>query len=131
MKASSAIRIIGAIAAVATCAICATYATYADAQTSGDMTPGASTQSQPITTSSSRRRPDSELVRDVRRALSRASGVNASGIHVQARNGAVTLTGRVPQRAQVQRAGNVARSVRGVRSVSNRLTVQTSGGRWS
>ncbi|WP_133666607.1 BON domain-containing protein [Paraburkholderia sp. BL10I2N1] len=125
MKTSGAIRIIGAIAAVATCAV---FATYADAQTSGGTAPGASTQSQPITTSSSRRRPDSELVRDVRRALSRASGVNASGIHVQARNGVVTLTGRVPQRAQVQRAGSVARSVRGVRSVSNRLTVQTRGG---
>jgi len=128
VKTSRAIRIIGAIAAVATCAICASYA---DAQTSGGMATGASTQSQPITTSASRRRPDSELVRDVRRALSRASGLNASGIHVQARSGAVALTGRVPQRAQVQRAGNVARSVRGVRSVSNRLTVQTTGGRWS
>ena len=125
MKTSRAIRIVCAIAAAATCAICATYA---DAQTGGGMANGASTQNQPITTSSSRRRPDSELVREVRRALTRASGVNASGIHVQARNAAVTLTGWVPQRAQVQRAGNVARSVRGVMFVSNRLTVQTRRG---
>jgi osmotically-inducible protein OsmY len=64
----------------------------------------------------------------VRRALSRTPGLNPSGIHVRSRNAAVTLTGRVPQRSQIARASSTARSVRGVRSVSNRLTVVTRGG---
>ncbi|MEW9583866.1 BON domain-containing protein [Paraburkholderia sp. DGU8] len=73
--------------------------------------------------SSSRPRSDSQIVRDVRRAFTRTTGLNSSAIHVKARHGVVTLTGRVPQRSQIERAGNAARSVRGVRSVSNRLTV--------
>jgi hyperosmotically inducible protein len=123
VKTNGARRMIGAMAAVAI-AICATYA---DAQTAGGMQNDAATQSPQVTasSSSSRARSDSQLVRDVRRAFTRTTGLNSSAIHVQARHGVVTLTGRVPQRSQIQRAGNAARSVRGVRSVSNRLTVQT------
>lgn len=121
MKSNGMSRIVGAIAAVSL-AICATYA---NAQTPGGMPNNASAQSQPITTSQSRARTDNQLVRDVRRAFTRTAGLNSAAIHVQARHGVVTLTGSVPQRSQIQRAGNAARSVRGVRSVSNRLTVRT------
>lgn len=125
VKTNGTRKLIGAIAAVAM-AICATYA---DAQTTGGTGNGAPTQSPPTqmasSSSSSRARSDSQIVRDVRRAFTRTSGLNSSAIHVQARHGVVTLTGRVPQRSQIQRAGNAARSVRGVRSVSNRLTVHT------
>lgn len=124
MKTNGTSRILGAIAAVSL-AICATYA---NAQTSGGTPNDASAQSQPITTSSSRARSDSQLVRDVRRAFTRTTGLNSASIHVQARHGVITLTGHVPQRSQIQRAGNAARSVRGVRSVSNRLTVRTRSG---
>ena len=124
MKSNGTSRIVGAIAAV-TLAICATYA---QAQTPGGMPNDASAQSQPITTAQSRDRPDSQLVRDVRRAFTRTTGLNSASIHVQARHGVVTLTGSVPQRSQIQRAGSAARSVRGVRSVSNRLTVRTRRG---
>jgi hyperosmotically inducible periplasmic protein len=124
VRTSGSSRITGAIAAVAL-AICAAYA---NAQTTGDVTNAATAPAQPITTSSIHRRSDAELVRDVRLSLSRTSGVNVSGIHVRSRNAAVTLTGHVPQRAQVARASSAARSVRGVRSVSNRLTVRTRGG---
>jgi osmotically-inducible protein OsmY len=117
--------IIGAIAAAV---IAIGTATCANAQTGGGMPNDASAQNQSIAASRSRNRPDSELARDVRRALSRAPNINASAIHVQARHGIVTLTGWVPQRAQVQRAGSVARSVRGVRQVNNRLNVRTRGG---
>ncbi|WP_408323449.1 BON domain-containing protein [Paraburkholderia strydomiana] len=114
-------RIVGAIAAVSL----AIGATCAFAQTPGGMPNDASAQNQPVTTSSSRARTDSQLVRDVRRAFTRTTGLNSASIHVQARHGVVTLTGSVPQRSQIQRAGNAARSVRGVRSVTNRLTVRT------
>ena len=132
MKKNRARRMIGAMAAVAM-AICATCA---DAQTTGGTDNGVPAQSSPMQTaspsssSSSRPRSDSQIVRDVRRAFTRTTGLNSSAIHVKSRHGVVTLTGRVPQRSQIARAGNAARSVRGVRSVSNRLTVhnrQTSG----
>jgi osmotically-inducible protein OsmY len=103
-------------------------ATYANAQTPGGMPNDASAQSQSIAASPSRARSDTQLVRDVRRAFTRTTGLNSASIHVQARHGIVTLTGSVPQRSQVQRAGNAARSVRGVRGVTNRLTVRTRRG---
>lgn len=73
-------------------------------------------------------RPDNELVRDVRHAFARTQGLNASSIHVQARNGVVTLTGWVPQRSQISRAADVAGSVNGVRSVSNGLVLRAGHG---
>ncbi|WP_233805343.1 BON domain-containing protein [Paraburkholderia sp. HP33-1] len=47
-----------------------------------------------------------------------------SGIHIRASHGVVTLTGEVPESWQISRAGNAARSVLGVRTVTNRLTVR-------
>ena len=73
-----------------------------------------------------RNRPDGALVRDVRAALRRARALDSSGIRVRARVGVVTLTGWVPTREQIARAGHAARSVRGVRSVSNQLVVRNT-----
>jgi len=115
MRTNGVRKKVGALLAAAILG-CATYV-YAQADVSA-----------PVSTSANRNRPDSELVRDVRRAFTRTSGLNSSGIHVTARNGIVTLTGWVPQRSQIARAGNAARSVRGVRSVSNRLTLRTGRG---
>ncbi|APA88499.1 BON domain-containing protein [Paraburkholderia sprentiae WSM5005] len=124
MRTESASTLIGAIAAAL---IAIGTATYANAQTTGAMPNDASAQSQSIAASPARNRPDSELAREVRRALARTPNLHSTAIHVQARHGIVTLTGWVPQRAQVQRAGSVARSVRGVRQVNNRLNVRTRG----
>ena len=124
MRKDSARTIIGAIAAAV---IALGTATCANAQTTGGMPNDASAQSQSIAASPPRNRPDSELARDVRRALSRTPNLHSTAIHVQARHGIVTLTGWVSQRAQVQRAGSVARSVRGVRHVNNHLNVRTRG----
>jgi hyperosmotically inducible periplasmic protein len=126
VKTSGINRIAGALAAL-TLTICTLGMSPAQAQTPNNAPSSAAPPSQPG--SSSRiRRSDNEIVRDVRRALSRTPGLNPSGIHVRSHNAAVTLTGRVPQRSQIARAGSTARSVRGVRSVSNRLTVITRGG---
>ncbi len=124
MRKDSASRIIGAIVAAV---IGIGVATCANAQTGGGMPNDTSAQSQSIAAAPPRNRPDSEIARDVRRALSRAPNLHSTAIHVQARHGIVTLTGWVPQRAQVQRAGSVARSVRGVRRVNNHLNVRTRG----
>ncbi|MFT4064692.1 BON domain-containing protein [Paraburkholderia sp.] len=121
MKTNGASRIIGAMFAVAI----ATCATYANAQAGGGMPPDMSAQNQSVAARPNQNRSDSQIVRDVRRAFTRTTGLNSTGIRVEARHGVVTLTGWVPQRSQIQRASNAARSVRGVRSVSNRLTVRT------
>ncbi len=71
-----------------------------------------------------RMRQDNAVTRDVRRALQRVSGLDHSRIHVQSWHGHVTLTGTVPDSWQISRAGNAARSVRGVTSVTNRLTAR-------
>ncbi|RZF31545.1 BON domain-containing protein [Paraburkholderia sp. UYCP14C] len=121
MNTNGASRILSAVFAVAI----ATCATYANAQTR-EMPTDASMQSQAAPAASNRNnnRSDSAIVRDVRRAFTRTTNLNSANIRVDSRHGVVTLSGTVPQQSQIARAGNAARSVRGVRSVHNRLTVR-------
>jgi hyperosmotically inducible periplasmic protein len=79
-----------------------------------------------VSTSTPGVRPDTSIVRDVRRALRRVPEMDDSGIHIRVSRGVVTLTGTVPESWQISRAGNAARSVLGVTSVSNRLTEKKS-----
>lgn len=106
----------------------AVCATFANAQTGTSASDAASAQAEPAASASQASRPDSALVRDVRRAFTRTTGLNSSNIHVTARDGVVTLTGSVPRESQIQRAGDAAQSVRGVTEVSNKLTLRTSRG---
>ncbi|CAB3775991.1 hypothetical protein LMG28688_00144 [Paraburkholderia caffeinitolerans] len=66
---------------------------------------------------------DRKLGYSVRKALSRTQGIDVSNITVRSHNGAVSLTGSVPAQAQIDKAGEVAQGVAGVKSVSNKLTV--------
>lgn len=106
------------VAAIASCA------SYANAQTATSAQAGAAMQkvalAAPRTPHPSR--PDSSIIRDVRRALRRVPQMDDSGIHIRVSLGVVTLTGSVPESWQISRAGNAARSVLGVRAVTNRLT---------
>jgi hyperosmotically inducible periplasmic protein len=124
MRSSLRRPVMGAVLAVAI----AGGATCAHAQTSAGPPADTSAQTAAVGASTQRGRSDPLLVRDVRRALVAAPGVNSMNIHVQVRGGIVTLTGWVPQHSQIARAGHAARSVRGVRSVVNRLTVRTGRG---
>jgi osmotically-inducible protein OsmY len=74
------------------------------------------------------RKADRKLALDVRRAFDKTQGLQVSGLFVRARAGAVSLTGTVPDATQIPLAGDAARKVPGVTSVSNRLTVQTALG---
>ena len=65
---------------------------------------------------------------DVRRALSKAQGIDVSNIFVRARGGAVVLTGTVPDGAQIPKAEEVAKGVAGVTSVSNKITLAAPNG---
>lgn len=124
MRCSGRRQLIGALEAVAI----VSGLTYAGAQTSTGPPVDASAQTGAVAASTQRGRSDTMLASDVRRALVRAPGLNSMNIHVRVRGGIATLTGSVPQHSQIARAGHAARSVRGVRAVTNRLTLRTGPG---
>jgi hyperosmotically inducible periplasmic protein len=64
----------------------------------------------------------------VRKALAKAQGFDVSNVYVRARGGAVTLTGTVPDGSQISQAEEVAKSVPGVTSVTNKITLGIQGG---
>ena len=72
----------------------------------------------------STRKADRKLSSDVRRALSKTKEITVTNIFVRARGGAITLTGSVPDNAQIDRATQVANGVPGVTSVTNKLSLQ-------
>jgi len=121
MDINGASRIIGAMlaAAIASCA------TYANAQTGVSVPADGAVNLVAVSTSPPGTRPDTAIIRDVRRALRRVPHLDDSGIQIRASLGVVTLSGWVPESWQISRAGNAARSVHGVRSVSNRLRART------
>ncbi|MFM0083699.1 BON domain-containing protein [Paraburkholderia sediminicola] len=64
-----------------------------------------------------------KLAKTVRTAMAKAKGIDMTQLFVYAKGGAITLSGSVPKSAQVARAEEVAKSVPGVSSVDNRLSV--------
>ena len=69
------------------------------------------------------RKADRKLSSDVRRALSKTREIEMTNVFVRARSGAVTLTGSVPESAQIARAEETAKGVPGVTSVVNKLAM--------
>ncbi|CAG4896668.1 BON domain-containing protein [Paraburkholderia saeva] len=96
---------------------------YAQSQSS---TPTATVDSAASAKASqnSTRKADRKLGSDVRHALGKARDITATNIFVRARGGAVTLTGTVRDIAQIDRATEVAKSVPGVTSVVNKLSLE-------
>jgi hyperosmotically inducible protein len=125
MKTNGTSKMIHAMLALAI----ASCTTFANAQTNATAPADASAQQESGAASAPASRPDSTLVRDVRRTFTRTPGLNFASIHVEAHEGVVTLTGTVPRRSQIELAGNAAKSVRGVMDVSNKLEVHTIHGR--
>jgi osmotically-inducible protein OsmY len=67
------------------------------------------------------------LSKEVRRALTKTKGLVSSNINVRVRDGAVTLAGTVPDNSQIEKATDAAKSVAGVTSVKNAITVRAIG----
>lgn len=88
-----------------------------------DATPSADTAMKPAASS---KQADRSLAKAVRRALSK-SQVDPSNVYVRARNGAVTLSGTVGDSGQIDAAGDIAKGVPGVASVSNKLALYHGG----
>ncbi|WP_109476240.1 BON domain-containing protein [Paraburkholderia sp. C35] len=70
---------------------------------------------------------DRALGKSVRRALAKAQGFDVSGVFVRARGGAVTLSGTVKSGEQIQQAEEITKSVQGVTSVTNKLSLFHGG----
>jgi hyperosmotically inducible periplasmic protein len=67
--------------------------------------------------------PDLKVAADVQSSLAADPDLGAMKIDVHSRDGTVTLVGRAPDPAARERAGQLARSVAGVRTVENLLTL--------
>jgi hyperosmotically inducible protein len=72
------------------------------------------------------RKANRALSKKVLQALSKG-GVNTSGIRVLVKGSAITLAGDVPEDAQIEKAGELAKQVSGVTSVKNTLGVNEGG----
>ncbi|CAG9272310.1 BON domain-containing protein [Paraburkholderia unamae] len=113
MKSVAILKTLGA----ALCLTVACSVSYAQDTASA---PAATTSAAPATTA---KKADRKLGYTVRKALSKTQGVDVSNISVRSHGGAITLTGSVPDQGQIDKAGEVAQGVAGVKSVSNKLTV--------
>jgi hyperosmotically inducible periplasmic protein len=67
------------------------------------------------------------LQKKIRAALAKTKDLDVTNISVRARSGAVVLEGTVPEQAQIDRAGEVAKGVDGVTSVKNALALRPKG----
>ncbi|RDK00696.1 BON domain-containing protein [Paraburkholderia lacunae] len=115
MKSVGFLKTLGSV--VAMVVACNVYAQASDAEASGAM-------AAPAASAKTAKKANSQLGRKVRGALAKAQGIDVSNIAVRARGGAVTLTGSVPDQGQIDKAGDVAKGVAGVTSVSNKLSVE-------
>jgi osmotically-inducible protein OsmY len=107
--------------------VCVAMASSAYAQTS-DATATADSAASAKAAKNATKKTDRKLGLDVRRALSKAQGFDVSNVFVKARNGAVVLTGTVPEGNQIGQAEEIAKAVPGVKSVSNKISLGTQGG---
>ncbi|MFM0731027.1 BON domain-containing protein [Paraburkholderia sediminicola] len=107
-------------------ALCVATASSAYAQASDAMASDA--MAAPAPSAKSVKSADRKLGLTVRKALAKTQGFDVSNVFVRARGGAVTLTGSVPDGAQIPQAEEVAKGVAGVKSVNNKLTLGTQGG---
>lgn len=110
------------ITALSICAI-ATLLSTAYSQPAQPTAESSSAVPPRTATTKEQRKANRKLGADVRRALGRAR-IDVSSVVVQAKAGAVTLIGTVPDATQIAQAEGVARSVVGVTAVSNRLTIR-------
>jgi hypothetical protein len=69
---------------------------------------------------------DAAITAKVKTALLAEKGVSGTDINVDTAQGTVTLSGRVSEASQIERAGQVAKEVEGVKTVLNKLTVGAS-----
>jgi hyperosmotically inducible periplasmic protein len=119
MKAVDMLKALGVV-------LCVAVASSAYAQSSDAMATTDASSAKAMAKAT--KQTDRKLGLDVRRALSKAQGIDVSNIFVRARSGAVVLTGSVPDGDQIPKAEEVAKGVAGVKSVSNKITLAAPNG---
>lgn len=67
---------------------------------------------------------DSVITTKAKTALLADSGVKGSDIHIETDKGTVVLSGAVDSNDQIKRAEKIVKSIDGVKTVDNRLTVK-------
>ena len=121
MKAIHAIKLAGTALL-----ICGSIQAYAQASDAAPATP-ASTTSGARQHYKSLKAANRALQRQVRSALVKDRGISMANVTIRARDGAVTLQGSAPLQDQSDRATEVAKSVPGVTSVRNALSIRPVG----
>ncbi|RQU11753.1 BON domain-containing protein [Burkholderia cenocepacia] len=116
---SIVLRALG-VAAVAACLSGSVYAQSSDA--AATEAPAAS--SAPKAAAKTAKKANRKLGYAVRKAITKAGGIDVANIVVRSKGGAISLEGTVPDQAQIDKAEEAAKSVKGVTSVTNKLTVQ-------
>ncbi|KVS05714.1 BON domain-containing protein [Burkholderia vietnamiensis] len=114
---SIVLRALG-VAAVAACLTGSVYAQSSDAAAT------EAAASSPKAAAKSAKKANRKLGYAVRKAITKAGGVDVANLVVRSKGGAITLEGTVPDQAQIDKAEEAAKSVHGVTSVTNKLTVQ-------
>jgi hyperosmotically inducible periplasmic protein len=108
-------------------AVCCAFALAVVANTSyaqASDTTAATTPANPVKSAKKAQRADNRaLAKRVRLALNKTKGLQSADITVTAKAGAVGLEGTVPEDNQISLAENTARSVNGVKSVTNYVRV--------
>lgn len=97
------------------------------ASSPGEASPGESSGAVALPAASTPkevRKANRALSRKVYAALAKHKEIDAGSISIVARNGAVTLNGTVTEASQIDTVAEVAKAVPGVKSVTNRLSVQ-------
>ncbi|CAB3760957.1 hypothetical protein GQ57_38675 [Burkholderia sp. MSh2] len=106
------------VAAVAACLSGSVYAQSSDATAAE--APAAASKAAAKTAKKANRK----LGYAVRKAITKEQGVDVANLVVRSKGGAITLEGTMPAQDQIDKAEAAAKGVKGVTSVSNRLTVQ-------
>ncbi|SIT36267.1 putative periplasmic or secreted lipoprotein [Paraburkholderia piptadeniae] len=116
MKSVDFLKALGGV--VAMVVACHTYAQASDSTSTG------TTAAAPAANSKAAKKENRALGKKVRAALDKSGDIDVSKIDVRAHGGAVTLTGTAPDNDQIQKAGEVAKGVAGVTSVTNKISVR-------
>ncbi|MCC6534754.1 MAG: BON domain-containing protein [Burkholderiales bacterium] len=90
-----------------------------------DTTASTATPGSDVDRSAGQTVDDASVTAKVKAALLAESGVDGTKINVDTFNGRVTLKGEVPDRAQIDKAVQVARGIEGVKDVDNRLSTSS------
>jgi hyperosmotically inducible protein len=118
---SIVLKALGA-AAIAVCLSGNVYAQASGAAAASEAP--AAMKSDAKTAAKATRKANRKLGYAVRKAISKQNGVDVSNLVVRTKGGAVSLQGTMPDTTQIDTAVATAKTVPGVTSVANKLTVQ-------